>query len=129
MTYKLVQEKENGKVTRLFLAVSEVDAYLKFVQQRCRPNTWISYGYSGGTGEYYLTIDTGKCDGCGKCIEPCQAAVLEVGRNDQGQPKTRVKEAVRKKLHLTCTGFNACSAAHPENCHTACPNNAISHTW
>ncbi len=89
----------------------------------------ISYGYSDGTGEYYLTIDTGKCDGCGKCVEPCPSAVLEVGRNDQGQPKARVKEAVRKKLHLTCSGFKTCSAANSVNCHTACPNNAISHTW
>ena len=35
----------------------------------------ISYGYSDGTGEYYITVDTGKCDGCGKCVEACPAAV------------------------------------------------------
>jgi integrase/recombinase XerD len=45
MPYKLVQEKENGKVMRLSLGISEVDTYLKFIQYRCRPNTWISYGY------------------------------------------------------------------------------------
>lgn len=45
MTYKLVQEREEGKVTKLSLGVTEVDAYLKFLQYRCRPNTWISYGY------------------------------------------------------------------------------------
>ncbi len=45
MTYKLHRELVDGKVTRLSLGVAEVDAYLKFLQYRCRPNTWISYGY------------------------------------------------------------------------------------
>jgi len=45
VSYKLIQEKENGKVIKLSLGVAEVDAYLKFLKQRCRPNTWISYGY------------------------------------------------------------------------------------
>jgi predicted CoA-substrate-specific enzyme activase len=89
----------------------------------------ISYGYSDGTGEYYITFDTGKCDGCGKCVEGCPAGNIEVGRNDQGQPKARVKDAVRKRIHLTCPGYKACSANNPVNCHSACPNDAISHTW
>jgi len=45
MTYKLHRELVDGKVTRLSLGVEEVDEYLKFLQYRCRPNTWISYGY------------------------------------------------------------------------------------
>jgi integrase/recombinase XerD len=45
MCYKLVQEYEDVKVVRLSLGVPEVDAYLKFLQYRCRLNSWISYGY------------------------------------------------------------------------------------
>jgi site-specific recombinase XerD len=45
MTYKLHREVAERRITRLFLGVAEVDAYLKFLQYRCRPNTWISYGY------------------------------------------------------------------------------------
>jgi len=45
MTYKLHREVVDEKVTRLSLGVVEVDAYLKFLQYRCRANTWISYGY------------------------------------------------------------------------------------
>jgi integrase/recombinase XerD len=45
MAYKLHRELVDGKLTRLSLGVAEVDAYLKFLQYRCRPNTWISYGY------------------------------------------------------------------------------------
>lgn len=45
MTYKLHREVVDGRITRLSLGVAEVDAYLKFLQYRCRPNTWLSYGY------------------------------------------------------------------------------------
>lgn len=45
MSYKLAQEKGNGEVIKLSLGVPEVDAYLKFLKNRCRRNTWISYGY------------------------------------------------------------------------------------
>ena len=89
----------------------------------------ISYGYSDGTGEYFITISTGKCDGCGKCIPACPAGVLEVGPNDQGQPKARVKDTVRKRLHLVCPGYQNCSISHQVNCHSACPSDAITQTW
>ncbi len=45
MTYKLHKEVDQGKVVGLSLGVSEVDAYLRFLKHRCRPNTWVSYGY------------------------------------------------------------------------------------
>jgi integrase/recombinase XerD len=45
MTYKLHREVVEGRITRLSLGVAEVDEYLKFLQYRCRPNTWVSYGY------------------------------------------------------------------------------------
>jgi len=45
MTYKLHREVVEEKITRLSLGVAEVDDYLKFLQYRCRPNTWLSYGY------------------------------------------------------------------------------------
>jgi predicted CoA-substrate-specific enzyme activase len=89
----------------------------------------INYGYSDGTGDYYITLDTGKCDGCGKCMEACPANNIEVSPNDQGQPKARIKDSVRKKIHIACPGYKACSATNNINCHSACPNNAISHSW
>jgi predicted CoA-substrate-specific enzyme activase len=89
----------------------------------------ISYGYSDGTGEYFLAIDTGKCDACEKCVTVCPAQILEVGRNDQGQPKARVKETVRKKLHLVCPGFESCAKKNSQTCHSVCSGGAISHSW
>jgi predicted CoA-substrate-specific enzyme activase len=94
-----------------------------------REDMKISYGYSDGTGEYYITVNTGKCDGCGKCVETCFAGNLEVGKNDQGQSKARVKDSIRKKIHITCPGIKVCSFEHPVNCQSSCPRNAISHTW
>jgi integrase len=45
MRYKLVLEFEDGKPVKASLGVPEADAYLKFLQYRCRPNSWVSYGY------------------------------------------------------------------------------------
>jgi len=89
----------------------------------------IHYGYSDATGEYFITIDTELCDGCGECVPACPSAVFEVAADDTGQPKVMVKEGVRKRLALVCPGFQSCSSTHQVNCHSACPKDAISHSW
>jgi len=45
MAYKLKRELVEGKPVKLSLGVPEIDAFLKFLEYRCRPNTRISYGY------------------------------------------------------------------------------------
>ena len=44
MTYRLKREVVDG-VENVSLAIPEADAYLKFVRDRCRLNTLLSYGY------------------------------------------------------------------------------------
>ena len=39
-----------------------------------------NYGFRDGSGDWYVTIDTDKCNGCSKCPEVCPAKILEVGR-------------------------------------------------
>jgi len=44
-----------------------------------------NYGYKDGSGEYFITIDTEKCDGCGKCVEACPEHCFQVG-SDENDP-------------------------------------------
>ena len=37
-----------------------------------------NYGYKDGSGEYFITIDTDRCTGCGDCVPVCPAGVLEL---------------------------------------------------
>lgn len=89
----------------------------------------VQYGYSDGTGEFFITVDNGLCDGCGECVRACPCGVLEMAEDDSGQPKARVRDDVRKRLALVCPGFQSCSSANETNCHSACGRDAIDHTW
>ncbi|MFP3976030.1 MAG: BadF/BadG/BcrA/BcrD ATPase family protein, partial [Dehalococcoidia bacterium] len=85
------------------------------------------YGYSDGTGDYFITIDKELCDGCGRCVEACPSDVFVVTKDDNGDPKCEVRERARKRLALLCPGYDACT--NEVNCHSVCPNDAISHSW
>lgn len=37
------------------------------------------YGYKDGSGEYFIAIDAGACNGCGDCVPACPLGVLEGG--------------------------------------------------
>ena len=89
----------------------------------------IQYGYNDGTGDYFVTIDSGKCDGCGECVSACPAAVFEVIAEDGRQPRAVVADKVRKRLSIVCPGESLCSSANQVNCQSACPRDAIGLTW
>lgn len=104
-----------------------------FAEERCtkdgKQQMIVHYGYTDGTGDYFITVDSGLCNGCGDCVEACPAGILILGREDGNQPKAELKEEARKKLALLCPGFRSCSHAREINCHSVCAKNAISHTW
>lgn len=104
-----------------------------FAEERCESagsqGKQVHYGYTDGTGDYFITIDVGLCDGCGECAEACPAGVLIMAADDSNQPKAKVKEDVRNSLSLLCPGFFSCSNTHKVNCHSVCPKDAISHSW
>ncbi len=87
------------------------------------------YGYDDGTGAYFITIDTGRCNGCGECVPACPAGILVMDRDGSGQLKAVVNEAARKKLALLCPGFKICSRQNEVNCHSVCQQKAIGHSW
>jgi predicted CoA-substrate-specific enzyme activase len=104
-----------------------------YASERCpkdgAPGMTVHYGYTDGTGDYFVAIDSSRCDGCGDCVEACPAGLLVLGREDGHQPRAEVREGVRKRLALLCPGFQSCSGKNAVNCHSACPRDAISHTW
>jgi ferredoxin len=110
-----------------------------------------NWGYQDGSGAYFITIDTDKCNGCGKCVQPCPQGVFEVGEDPadplREEPVAFVKESVRKKLRFSCSpckkyltaeGGSAASRTSPEvlaremknlPCVAACERGAITHSW
>lgn len=91
-----------------------------------------NYGYKDGSGEYFITIDTDKCNGCGKCVEACPYGVMAVGE-DQNDPLSDqevafVNENERKKIKYTCS---PCKPGKESRlpCINACDMDAITHSW
>lgn len=110
-----------------------------------------NWGYQDGSGAYFITIDTDKCNGCGKCKEVCPQGVFEVGE-DPGDPLREelvaiVVEEHRKKIKYTCSpckkyltteGGSAASSPPHElltremkklPCVRACEREAVTHSW
>jgi predicted CoA-substrate-specific enzyme activase len=105
-----------------------------FAMERCDgraevKDSKVYYGYSDGSGEYYIAVDGSLCNGCEKCVAACPSGILELAESDGGQLKAVVKETARKKLAFLCLGFESCSIKYEVNCHSVCSGNAISHTW
>jgi len=89
----------------------------------------INYGYKDGSGEYFLAVDSGKCDACGKCIPACPAGALEmttVFADLEDRPVVGVKESARKSLRNLCS---SCDHSGKAPCETSCPCSAIKVTW
>jgi ferredoxin len=87
-----------------------------------------NYGYADGSGEYFIAIDTDRCDGCGECVAACPKGVFEVALDDYDNMVARVKEDLSRSLSYVCPGYERCQYLQV-NCHSACARDAISHTW
>jgi ferredoxin len=91
------------------------------------------YGYKDGSGEYFIVIDTDKCDGCEECVTACPYGVLEVGEDENDpfreEPVARVTEEHRKRIKYSCAPCKSASGRKPLPCMEACGPGAISHSW
>jgi ferredoxin len=88
------------------------------------------YGYTDGSGEYYIVIDAEKCTGCGKCVKNCPESALELLSmliDLEDKTVAAVTEQQRKKIKYTC------SSCKPENqktpCMSVCEEKAIRCIW
>jgi ferredoxin len=87
------------------------------------------YGYADGSGQYYLTIDTDRCDGCGRCVSACPYGVLELALDDYDELKAVLKQELSSHLGEVCPGYHGSCSRRTPNCHGACPTAAIEHSW
>jgi ferredoxin len=93
------------------------------------PGYIANYGYTDGSGDYYLIVDTDKCDGCAKCVDACPQDVLVVEEDDYDDLVALVKEEHRKNLKYVCAPCKPVSGERDLKCQAACPSGAISHSW
>jgi Fe-S-cluster-containing hydrogenase component 2 len=91
------------------------------------------YGYKDGSGEYFIVVDTDKCDGCGRCVSACPCGVFEVGEdeNDPFRETTvaKVSESHRKKIKYSCASCKPGSGKKSLPCLESCAPGAIGHSW
>jgi NAD-dependent dihydropyrimidine dehydrogenase PreA subunit len=88
-----------------------------------------NYGYTDGSGDWYITIDTDRRDGCAKCVEACPEDVFVIEMDDYDDMVAVVTEAHRKKVKYTCGPCKSAGGDSVEPCHAACPTDAIGHSW
>ncbi len=90
-----------------------------------------NYGYKDGSGDYFITIDTGRCLTCSDhpCVAACPAGVLEIVVDDYDDTVCAVREDHRKKIKYSCAPCKPVSERPELPCVAACAPAALSHSW
>lgn len=88
-----------------------------------------NYGYTDGSGDWYIIVDSDKCDGCGKCVEACPQNLFEVITDDYDDLVISVRAEHRKNLKYVCGPCKPVTGRTELKCVLSCPTRAITHSW
>ncbi|AFM24187.1 4Fe-4S dicluster domain-containing protein [Desulfomonile tiedjei] len=93
-----------------------------------------NYGYSDASGDYFITIDTDKCDGCGECVSACPAGVFQVVDCDPNDPMNEepvvtVIPDKEKKIKYECGPCKPFTNTPSLPCVQVCTHCAIAFSW
>ena len=93
-----------------------------------------NYGYKDASGDFFITIDTDKCDGCGQCVPACPQSIFLVVDEDPNDPMrddpvAMIDAGKKKKLKYECNPCKPTGERPPLPCVEACSKEAISHSW
>ena len=89
------------------------------------------YGYKDGAGDFFIVIDTDNCIECSghPCVSACPEGVLEIIEDDYEDMVAAVVQDHRKKIKYSCAPCKPDLNRPPLPCRTACPFDAIEHSW
>ena len=90
-----------------------------------------NYGYTDGSGSYYITIHTDSCAACAghPCVQACPEAMFTVELDDYDDPAAMIKREFLKQLKYKCAPCKPVNDPPTPSCVSACPAGAISHSW
>lgn len=92
-----------------------------------------NYGYTDGSGDWYIRIDTELCTGCGDCVTACPVGLFELAEDEYDPLSEELKASVnpdhRKTIKYDCGPCKPVTDRPPLPCMVACKPGAITHSW
>jgi len=92
-----------------------------------------NYGYKDGSGEFFISIDTDKCNGCEACVKACLASVFAVTQDENDpmndRPVAAVTKEQRKRIRYACEPCKPAGKRPTLPCVVSCEPAAIVHSW